>query len=145
MKKEKYTCPPNYKTFGLAVQAVVILAMQSSRCPSSEIADQVGTEVTMLRRIMSKLSQAQLIEVREGRDGGYQLKVPPESLTCADIYQALHLEESGCGAMLESAGKCQFGERIKPVLSTIVSSIDHSILAELRRYTIADVIQRIES
>lgn len=69
MKKAKHTCPSNSKAFGLALQALVFMSDSPNRHPSTNIADHLCSEATLIRRILAKLAQENILEVREGRDG----------------------------------------------------------------------------
>jgi len=139
LKKTKQTCPSNNKAFGLALQALVVLSKNPHRCPSSDIADYLCSEATLIRRIMAKLAQENILEAREGRDGGYQLKLAPESITFADIYLALQVEDSLCEGMLESTGDHPLGLHMNNVFTAMGTEMRRSKLDILKRYTIADL------
>ncbi|MCZ8521964.1 MULTISPECIES: RrF2 family transcriptional regulator [Paenibacillus] len=142
MKKEKYTCPSNFRTYGLALQAVTVLSRYPSRCPSGEIAQHLQSEATLIRRILARLVQENILETREGRDGGYKLKRPPESITCADVLAALQKDEPLHHEIFESTGDRPFGVRMNEVFTGMMAEIDQSILAVLGRYTIADLAEK---
>ncbi|MGF7032725.1 Rrf2 family protein [Paenibacillus mucilaginosus] len=142
MKKEKNTCPSNFRTFGLALQAVTVLSKYPNLCPSGEIAQHLKSEATLLRRILARLVQENILETREGRDGGYRLKQAPENITCAQVLQALLQEESLHGEMLASTGDHAFGQRMSGVFAGLMAEIDQSVLAVLERHTIADLAEK---
>ncbi|NHN28237.1 RrF2 family transcriptional regulator [Paenibacillus agricola] len=139
MTKIKHTYPPNCKTFGLALQALVVMAKNPNRCPSGDIADYLCSEATLIRRIMAKLAQEHILEAREGRDGGYRLKLPPESITFADIFLALQVGESMCEGMLESTGDHPLGLQMHDVFSDMVTEMKQSMLDILKQHTIAEL------
>ncbi|UPK43952.1 RrF2 family transcriptional regulator [Paenibacillus pabuli] len=143
MKKAKHTCPSNSKAFGLALQALVFMSDSPNRYPSTNIADHLCSEATLIRRILAKLAQENILEVREGRDGGYRMKQPPESVTLADIYMSLQTEASLCEGMLESTGDHSFGVQMHDMFNDITEEINHSVLEILRKYTIADMANRM--
>ncbi|MCM3340891.1 MULTISPECIES: RrF2 family transcriptional regulator [unclassified Paenibacillus] len=139
MKKEKYTCHLHSKSFGLALQALTVISQYPNRCPSGEIAEHVQSEATLIRRILAKLAQENILETREGRDGGYRLKRAPELITCADILTALQKDESFHTSLLESTGDHPFGLCMKATFSDMMAELDQSVLAVLQKYTIADL------
>jgi Rrf2 family protein len=141
-KKQPKACPSTYKTFSLSLQALVILAKHSSLCPSSDIAQDIQSEATLLRRILSVLSRENIIETREGREGGYRLSKRPEEITLAEVYAALHIDEARCVSMTEATGENPFGVKMKAVMYDITSEIDQSILNVLEKYTIQDLVNR---
>nr|WP_154894440.1 Rrf2 family transcriptional regulator [Paenibacillus xylanexedens] len=143
MKKAKHTCPSNSKAFGLALQALVFMSDSPNRYPSTNIADHLCSEATLIRRILAKLAQENILEVREGRDGGYRMKATPESVTLADIYQALQTDVSLCEGMLESTGEHAFGLQMHDMFSDISAEINNSVLNVLQKYTIADMANKM--
>ncbi|EQD36239.1 Transcriptional regulator, Rrf2, partial [mine drainage metagenome] len=74
--------------FLLAVRAIAWLAEADSVCSSSLIADSVHAHATFLRRLFAPLVRSGVVEVREGRVGGYALGRSPDQITLADIYHA---------------------------------------------------------
>lgn len=78
--------PPRLRT---AIQAVVWLGKSGSVISSSMIASRVKTHATFVRRIMTSLSKAGIVESKGGREGGYYLEKSPSDITLADIYRAV--------------------------------------------------------
>ncbi|PTM56411.1 RrF2 family transcriptional regulator [Desmospora activa] len=141
-KKAAMTCPSTYKSFSLAVQILVALERHSGRCSSGDLANYLHLESTLIRRILKSLAQENLIESREGRDGGYRLKKQADQITLADVYKALQLHDSIRESMMDAAvGHC-FADQFKQSLSDILSEIELSTLNVLRFHTIADVSER---
>lgn len=54
-----------------------------------EIAEEKKLSLKYISKIISLLKRAGLVESREGRDGGYRLKKPPEKITIMQILEAL--------------------------------------------------------
>lgn len=73
----------SYKMFGLSLQALVVLTKQKDTCPSWDIAQHLRSEATQLRRVLAKLVRENILETKEGRDGGYRLKKPANTVTLA--------------------------------------------------------------
>jgi Rrf2 family transcriptional regulator, repressor of oqxAB len=131
---------PNFKWFGLALQALVVLSRQDDEpCPSHSIAHSVNSEATLLRRILSQLAAGGILDTREGRVGGYRLKRSAAEITLAEVYLALEAKDLGCSAMLESVGSNAFGQEMRCSFEEIVSRVNASTLDILREYTIADL------
>ncbi|MNS08944.1 iron-responsive transcriptional regulator [compost metagenome] len=140
MSNDKMIGSPNFKWFGLAVQALVVLSKQPECCPSAEIACQLHSEATLLRRILSKLACEGILETREGRDGGYRLKRAPEEISLKDIYLALEEKGPYCSAMLETTGDHAFGREMHVSFCSIVQEINENVLQVLERHTVADML-----
>ncbi|MFS0725308.1 Rrf2 family transcriptional regulator [Paenibacillus sp. 1P07SE] len=144
MKKSRSACPSNSKALGLALQALTILADQRCRHASSHLADHLASEPTLIRRILARLAQVDILEVREGRDGGYSLKRSPASVTCADVYRALHIGDPFCDGLLDSAEEQPLGARMQEALSDIAGEVNQAVERALEQYTIADLVNKLD-
>ncbi len=143
MNPEKYIGHNHPKWFGLALQALVILSKeQAQTCPSGELAVQLQSEATLLRRILAVLAREGLLETREGRVGGYRLKKNPQAITLADVYSALQVGDPLCFGIQESAGSHSFGQEMNASFRRLTREMDESLKKVLSRYTIADLAER---
>lgn len=143
-KKPAMACPSTYKTFGLAIQALVALEKHAGKCPSADIAAYLNSDPTTLRRILKTLSNEQILESREGRDGGYYLAKSADSITLAEIYSALHIHRAIADSMLDVAKQNCNGGRMKNIFSDILSEVEESTLQVLKAYTIADMADKAD-
>lgn len=116
------------------------MASRDCRCPSGEIARHLGSEATLIRRIMARLTQAGLLEVREGRDGGYKLKRDPESITCADVFRILQVGETT--GLLDSTSEHSPGLCMQVFFIELSEEMDRSVCSVLEKYTIARLAQQ---
>jgi len=127
------------KRFGFGLQALIVLASDTEQCSSAEIADRIQGEPTQLRKILSQLAEAGIVEVKQGRTGGYQLARKPEEITLAQIYRALHEEEPQWDRMLETTGSHLFGQKVHLSFRKIMFDINTQVIQVLGTYTIADL------
>lgn len=142
MSEEKCTSSPNHKWFGLALQALVVLSRRSSAISSTEIAPQLCSEPTLVRRVMSKLARAGLVTTREGRDGGYKLSRSADAITLADVYLALRVGDPLSAGMLDTTGINAFGQEMKSAFIHITDELERATAAVLERYTISQLAER---
>ena len=142
MKRSQHSCSSNGKAFGLALQALAVIADHSCRHPSSHIADHLCSEATQIRRILAKLAQENILEVREGRDGGYLLARDPATLTFAEVYRALQVNEPFSEGVLDSTGDHPLGVRMHEALLGMADEINESIMKVLEQRTIADLVTK---
>jgi Rrf2 family protein len=124
--------------FRIAVQSLVLLAETDGLCNSATIAQELKAHATFLRRVLVSLVQAQIVVAREGRDGGYRLARPPESITLADVYRATR---SVCQVEGSASREISTNARVQQTFSEIACEIEHSFLALLERYTIASLME----
>lgn len=142
MKADKGSGSAHPKWFGLALQALVILSHKTDNYPSSAIAECLKSEATQLRRVLAKLACAQIIETKEGRDGGYRLKRPPETVSLAEVYIALKVGEPLCSGMLDTIGIHDSGLNMKSAFVDIANEIEQKTIETLQQFTIAQLAER---
>lgn len=140
-KRSPMTCPSTFRTFSHAVQALVALDRHAGKCSSGDLAAYLHLESTLIRRILKKLAQENLIEAREGRDGGYRLKKEAHQITLAEVYAALQVHNALSDSMLDATtGHC-FADQIRESFSDMLSEIEQSTLKVLSSRTIADIAE----
>ncbi|MFD0710513.1 Rrf2 family transcriptional regulator [Paenibacillus sp. GCM10027626] len=129
------------KRFGFGLQALIVLASNSEeQYSSAEIAEQIRCEPTSLRKILSQLAEAAIIEVKQGRSGGYQLMYAPDQITLAKIYSSLHDKEPIWDRMLDTTGNHLFGQKVNESFQKLMTDINTKVYQVLGNYTLADLI-----
>lgn len=81
--------------FNIAVHALVHLARDGSVWPSSELADQVNSHATFVRRIIADLVKGGIVEAKKGRGGGYVLAIAPQEITLGQVHRLIHELDTG--------------------------------------------------
>lgn len=128
------------KRFGFAVQAIIVLASNAEQRSSTAIADQIRCEPTALRKILSQLAEASIIQVRQGRGGGYHLSKVPSEITLFEVYSSLHEEVPRLDRMLDTTGNHLFGQRMNESFLRLMQDINTEVSKVLGNYTIADLM-----
>ncbi|WP_127493629.1 Rrf2 family transcriptional regulator [Paenibacillus glycanilyticus] len=128
------------KRFGFGVQALIVLASQTELLTSSEIAERIHCEPTALRKILSQLVEGGIIEVKQGRTGGYQLAKRPELVTLREVYKTVHEEEPPWDRMLDTTGNHHFGKKVNESFKQIMADISVQVYFVLGNYTISDLL-----
>ena len=123
--------------FWVSVQALVFLATTGRACPSTTIAQDLKTHAVFLRRVMAQLVRAELVEAREGRDGGYRLARPSSEITLADVFLAIRSINQG---EEEVCIRCS-NQAAQNVMAQVKQDLEHANLEVLGRYTISSLIQ----
>jgi Rrf2 family transcriptional regulator, repressor of oqxAB len=127
------------KWFGLAVQALIVLADHEGLCPSGVVAEQLGTHSNLLRKILPNLVKANLIQAKEGRDGGYLLAKDPAHITLADVYFAMRSEPFSKG-FLDISGTDCFASSTQDALCSLKNEMEGWIVDGLEKKTIANLL-----
>jgi len=75
------------------VRLMVYLASQGEKIvPRAEVASAMDIPSEFLAKIAQSLARAGLLEIRQGRAGGYRLKRPPTEITLLEVVEALEGE-----------------------------------------------------
>ena len=116
---------------------------QSQPLTSSWIASSVNTNV-VIRRLVGKLKQANLIETRQG-SGGIQLRKPLTDITLLDVYQAVEVVDEGeLFQMHEDTNvNCVVGANIQSVLEIILLRAQDAMEGVLANVTMDDIVTDI--
>lgn len=129
------------KRFGYGLQALVVLASSREQYSSREIAEQIRCEPTALRKILSRLTEAGYIEVRQGRGGGYMLAKQPGDITLAEVYLSMHDDVPMLDGMLDTTGNHLFGQKVRQSFDQIMTDIRFQVEHVLKSYTVADLVE----
>jgi Rrf2 family protein len=131
--------------FAVAVHALTLIAVHDGeRSNSREVADSVATNPVVIRRLLSQLAHAGIVDSAHGSKGGFSLARPANKITLYDVYRAV--EESGFFALPEKKNdKCPVACRMKAILDGVFARVESKVLPELKRTTLADVVRRLPS
>lgn len=112
---------------------------------SDFLASSINVNPVIIRKILSQLKNAGLIEVARGT-GGAQAVKPLEQITFYDVYRAVDLLEEGeLFHFHENPNlNCPVGKNIHRVLDNKLLDIQKAMEHEMKQYTIADVVKEIK-
>jgi Rrf2 family protein len=110
---------------------------------SESIAESVGTNAVVVRRIIGSLVKHGLIEVQMGSGGGSRITRPPNEITLAEIYLALEEGSLFQVPILEESHGCKMGVIVRPVISEILLDAENDLLRKLESVTLADLMSRV--
>ncbi|MCA1024199.1 Rrf2 family transcriptional regulator [Halobacillus litoralis] len=127
--------------FGMAVQALVVLAENEGLCPSGKLAEKLESKSVFLRKILRHLVKAGLIHAKEGREGGYSLVKNPEDIKLSEVYEAMRAETFPKG-FFNVGGKECFAPSTRESLIELRNDMESWVVAGLEEKTIADLIQK---
>lgn len=128
--------------FNVAVHALIGLALNGGTLSSSVIAAQVNSHPTFLRRILATLANQGIVDTREGREGGYTLRVPANQLTLSDIYIALRIDQSVSDLAPED--RLEHRSHINELLSDIMIGAEQQAIQYLKKYTLSYLIEHTD-
>ncbi|ALA44359.1 transcriptional regulator [Paenibacillus peoriae] len=142
MNSEKRLRTATPKWLGVAVKALVYLEKHGELCASGSIARSIDCEVTLVRRVLTRLVQADLIAAREGREGGYVLTRSADHITLADIYHAIEICDPIFPGMMHEPETNPFCEELAIAVSEILAESERRMLEVWGAHTLASLANR---
>jgi len=132
--------------FAFAVHVLAVLALQRAvgRACSDKLASSVNTNPVVIRRLLSQLRNAGLVETQKGSSGGTTLCCPPETIALDRVYRAVQTKPSFGTHRQKPNQRCPVGAGIERVLDEIFSSAQAALESELARRTLGDVLRAME-
>lgn len=124
--------------FALALHTLILLAHTPGNATSRSLAGSVNLHSSRVRRMLSTLGQAGLVNASEGRDGGYRLALPADSITLKDIYRAV-ANEPLLLTDPHNLAHCPISAAVGPAINAIMADAEARFQDALERRTLADV------
>jgi len=103
------------------------------------MAQDLKAHAVFLRRVLAQLVHANLIQAREGRDGGYRLARSADHITLAEVYQAVAVTDPA----EHTASVGGVNAQVLTVLNEIGAEAEHYLLDLLSHNTLASVLERV--
>ena len=125
---------------------LMIAALSGQQKVTSEfLASSVGNNPVEVRKLLSSLKKAELIDVSRG-PGGATLKKSPEDITLLDIYSAVDAASLNelIGIHQNPASQCPFGKNIATVLSEPYAEIGETVREKMATITLAQLMNRLQ-
>src|SRR5262249_17447197 len=139
--------PMSSGRFAIATHALALLStssLEDRETSSDHLAGSINTNPAFLRRLLSSLARAGLVEAHAGPKGGYRLSRAADRISLCDVYRALEPE----GAIGESPcrpnPRCPIGAGIRSAFAEAAKAGNEGLLRALHEQTIADVARRAE-
>ena len=111
---------------------------------SSDLASSVNANPSFIRRILSKLSKAGLIETTTGKAGTCSLAKKAEKISMLDIYLAIEAPKVFAIHDYEPKKQCTVSCNIKESLDKILNKSQSSMEESLKKISLADVLRDLE-
>ena len=129
-------------TIAIHIFACIGTFGKEQKITSDFLASSINVNPVVIRRLLQQLKAAGLIEVQRG-SGGASISKPLEEITFLDIYHAVECIENGelFHFHENSSQKCPVGRNIHYILDDKLRRIQNVMEEEMKKITIADVIQ----
>ncbi|KZX22326.1 Rrf2 family transcriptional regulator [Rathayibacter tanaceti] len=131
--------------FSIAAHVLAAIALYDGTFTSEHLAGSVNTNPVFVKRILVKLSKANLVVSRVGKSGGYALARRPEMISLLEVHSAVTTPEPFAIHSYPERQDCVVSRNIKDVLGDLRSEAQTVLEGELRRTSLADVVSKIRA
>ncbi len=121
-----------------SLHIMTLLAMFPEQWISSKIiAESININPVLVRQELKKLKDSELIQSKEGKNGGVKLLKSAEEIVLADIFTAIKKEDHVFEIRSETPDKkCKVGRKINTKLNSLYQEIDNAIHLKLKETTL---------
>lgn len=130
--------------FNLGVHALVFLNHKGDYQNSEQLAENICTNPARVRKVLSALKKASLVETREGGGGGFRFILPPEQVTLCQVADALETRLVSAGKASGSVDmECLIASGMGALMDELSAELEQLCRERLKITTIADMDRRI--
>ncbi|MEG1883152.1 MAG: Rrf2 family transcriptional regulator [Clostridia bacterium] len=130
--------------FSIAVNAIVYLNHVRQTVSSDLLAGNVCTNPARIRKVMSKLKRAKLIETKEGAIGGYRFALDAKEVTLLHVLDALDQPLVAIGWRSGNPElECLIASGMADIMDHIYGQMNDCCREKLSNVSIQDVEERI--
>lgn len=135
---------PNEKLSRM-LHILVHIHLHQGAATSETIAQMLGTNAVVVRRMMANLRNLGYVQSHNGRGGGWQLQRDPATLSVLDIYRALG--EPGILAMglSQDHPHCPVEQSVSFFLEPALKAAEQSLLEQYAGITLLDIAEQATS
>ena len=136
------------KSVQFTVAAHIMAALgyyRGEEISSATLADSVNADPTFVRKSLSKLSKAGLVETKRGQSGASVLARPPQKITLLDIYRASAAPPAFAIHSYPVEKRCPVSRNLKECMSGVLSQAQYSFERSLEKITLADLVDQIRA
>jgi len=105
---------------------------------SADIAEHAGTNPVVVRRVLGRLREAEILTSEKGHAGGWRLARAPQEITLADVYLALD-ERLVASDNSADASACSVEHALQKRVSGVLDEIEQSLVQKLGETSISEV------
>lgn len=123
--------------FQIAVHILTLLHSAADESLSSEyMAGSININPALVRKELSNLRKAGLVQSKEGNMGGYTLSKPARQISIADVYKAVEQAPLLGKARNTPNPACPIGQQINKHMDALNTQLMHLIIDRLGQQTL---------
>lgn len=128
--------------FSIALHILTYITETDKTVTSEILAESVGTNASHIRKIITMLKDADILDSRQGKRG-ITLRADPETLTLDIVYQAVYPDKELLHIHETANEACPVGANIKEALLPIFEESESSLLNSLHQKTLRGLIENM--
>ncbi len=127
-------------TIAIHIFSCIDIFGKEHKITSDFLASSINTNPVIIRKLLSQLKEAELLEIKRG-PGGAEIRRPLDKITFLDVYQAVEcIEDDTLFRFHENPNQdCPVGKNIHAVLDDKLQRVQDAMEKELASITLADV------
>ena len=132
--------------FPTALQMVLSVALGERdhfRVTSQSLADGLGANPALIRRLMGPLGRDRILNGFVGKGGGIKLGRPAEEITLSEIYQSALGGKPALTPRPDVPARCRISANFGDLFAEISLDVEGAILEKLGQRTVAQTLDRI--
>ncbi|MBC7797465.1 MAG: Rrf2 family transcriptional regulator [Pyrinomonadaceae bacterium] len=130
--------------FSIAVHLMLALGFDCGRQKtSSELATSINTSPSFVRRILAKLSKANLVSTTTGKSGSCALGKRAEDISLLEIYKAVDSPQTFAIHDYPVQNSCRVSCNIETTMKKILDEAQNSFESSLEKTSLAQVVADI--
>lgn len=131
--------------FSIAVHMLIVLGFDSEcETTSAKLAMSVNTSPSFVRRILAKLSKANLVSTTIGKSGACSLAKKPQEISLLEIYQAVDAPQTFAIHDYPAQSRCMVSCNIEATMQKVLDKAQKSFEGSLQETSLAEVIADIK-
>lgn len=131
--------------FAMATHIMTALAVEQDKLNSTYLADSLNTNPVVVRRILSELQKAGLLETEAGRSGGARLAKKAQAISLYDVYAAVDEGDLFAYNPNDPNKKCALSCKMKSVLSPIFDAASSALAEKLKGIKLSDLVEEVDT
>ena len=133
--------------FSIAVHMMATLGVGCERegeMTSGELAASVNAAPSFVRRVLSKLSKAGLVQTRTGKTGACSLAKKAKEISLLDIYDAVEAPKAFAIHSYPNQKACRVSCHIKTSMEKVLERTQKSMEQSLAKSSLAELVDELK-
>ncbi|ASU78986.1 Rrf2 family transcriptional regulator [Actinopolyspora erythraea] len=133
--------------FSSALMAMLILAVAEEEgnptLSSAQLAERMGTNASLVRKLVLPLARAELVVCSKGRTGGTRLARAPEEITLAEVYRCSTGDKPLWNCRSGDEHDCRVAANTQAYFAELTREAERAVLDALGDRTLADGVREL--